>query len=110
MLNVYVSGIQADSDEGFERATIGLAVCLTVALLYALLATAVVVYDCRRKLKQKQLKEEEREASLAHTAAVISSQTAASSAMKPRSASAAANSRPTVRFTNNSAQNSDISC
>jgi len=106
----YICVWQADSDEGFERATIGLAVCLAVTLLYAALATAVVVYDCRHKLKEKRLKEDEREASLAHSAAVISSQTAASSAMKPRSVSTAANSRPTVRFNNNSVQNADISC
>jgi len=105
-------GMQADSDEGFERATIGLAVCLTVTLLYASLATAVVVYDCRRKLRERREKEEEREASLAHRTAVISSQTAASSALKPRTAAstAAAQSRPTVRFNSSSLQNTDISC
>lgn len=106
-------GMQADSDEGFEQATIGLAICLTVTLLYALLATAVIVYDCRRKLREKREKAEEREAALAHRTAVISSQTAASSAMKPRTAvsvAAAASSRPTVRFNSSSVQKPDISC
>ena len=105
-----MSDIQANSDEGFERATVGLAVCLAVTLLYATLATAVFVYDCRHKLKEKRLKEEEREASLAHSAAVISSQTAASSAMKPHTAAAAAHNRPAVTFTDSSTLNTDITC
>jgi len=107
---VYVTGTQAESDDGLERATVGLAICLAVTLVYATIATAVVFYDCRHKLKEQRLKEEEREASLAHTAAVISSQTAAASAMKPRTASEAANSRPTVRFNDSSIPQTDISC
>jgi len=102
--------LQADSDDGFERATIGLAVCLALTVLYATIATAIIIYDCRHKLKEERLKEEERQASLAHTTAVISSQTATTSAMKPRTAAAAANSRPAVRFTDISPPANDISC
>ena len=102
--------LQADSDDGFDRATVGLAICLALTVLYATIATAIVVYDCRHKLKEERLKEEERQASLAHTAAVISSQTASTSAMKPRTAAAAANSRPVVRFTDIAPPNTDISC
>ena len=105
-----VSDMQANSDDGFDRATIGLAICLAVTLLYATLATAVVVYDCRHKLREQRLKAAERDASLAHTAAIISSQTASSSAMKPHSRSTALNSRPAVRFTDSSTPQTDISC
>jgi len=90
------------SDDGFERATVGLAVCLVVTLLYATLATAVVIYDCRHKLQAARLKEANREASLAQSAAVISSQTASSSAMKRRAASGPVNDGQAVRFSDNS--------
>lgn len=92
----------AASDDGFERATVGLAVCLVVTLLYATVATAVVVYDCRHKLRAARLKEADRDASLAQTAAVISSQTASSSAMKRRAASGPVNDRQAVRFSDDS--------
>jgi len=107
-----VSGTQVDHDDGFERATVGLAVCLVVTLLYATVVTALVTYDCRHKLREKRLKESEREASLARSAAVISSQTAASSAMKPRTAAEAGNGRQAVRFNDSSFQQSqtDIAC
>ena len=105
-----MSGTQADSDDGFHRATVGLAICLVVTLIYATIATAIVVYDCRHKLREERLKDAEREASLARTTAVISSQTAAASAMRLRSVPTAANSRPSVRFTDSSMPNTDISC
>jgi len=74
---------QAASDEGFERATVGMTVCLVVMLLYASAVTGVMVYDCRHKLRAARLKEADRQASLAHTANIISARTAVSSAMKP---------------------------
>lgn len=100
----------ADSDDGFDRAVVGLAVCLAVTLLYAAVATAIVVYDCRHKLIKERQRAAEREATLAHAATVISSKTAASSAMKPRSSCAAVNGRQTVKFIDNSIPKTDISC
>lgn len=96
--------------------------CLVVTLLYASVATVVVVYDCRQKLRVARLKDAEREASLARTAASLSSRTAASSAMKrqavsgpdvrPRgAASGPASDRQTaVKFTDHSPPTNDISC
>lgn len=100
----------AASDDGFERATVGLVVCLVVTLLYATVATGLVVYDCRHRLQAARLKDAEREASLAHTAAVISAQTAASSAMKRGAASGPASDRQAVRFTDDSLPTTDITC
>jgi len=122
---VYVCGWQAASDEGFERATVGLAVCLVVTLLYATVATAVVVYDCRHKLRAARLKDEERQESLARTAAALKSRTATASAMKPTAGctvvasrgptvngrQTAAGSGAAVRFTDEgSPPSNDISC
>lgn len=103
---------QESTDDGFERAAVGLAVCLTVAVLYAAVATAMVVYDCLHKLREQRKKRAERDLSLAHSTAVIASQTAASSALKPRqSAAASAHDRTTaVRFTDNSLPTFDITC